>query len=254
MFMSLRRGLVCKPNMLSYGATRLLSQPATSFAESSEVAAAAPWLLAPRSLDAAKSDTAELIELQLPLPPIEPEKPVAWISGWQRRCDSSLPSSQVSEGMALPSASFPTRLGDDGPRPLPLPQLPSVSLDIDGTGSLSQPIVVVPPPSMDESRPTLGDPAQNSGTAVPLLCFKYAPKRRKSQGLEEKWWLEFDPPKNNYLGGQGRGPFGGNSITKSMWQRQMVPIRYNQRWERRERTRFAFRKNGFEVDVPKWGG
>ena len=38
------------------------------------------------------------------------------------------------------------------------------------------------------------------------------------------------------------------------WPRQMVPIKYKQRWERREKLRYAFRKHGYELDVPKLGG
>jgi len=250
--MAIRRGLGWRPSVLSYGATRSLSQSAASAAELSELSGvtAAPWLSAPWSLHPPKRDKLEMI--QLPLLPVEHEMPSASVSGWQSSCDSRSPFGLLEE-MTLPSGALPTCLGDNGRHPLPVPHVPAEAWEIDGANHNLQP-VIAPPPLMDEPKPTLGDPMQNSGGAVPLLCFKYAPKRRKSQGLEEKWWLEFDPPKNNYLGGQGRGPFGGNSITKSMWQRQMVPIRYNQRWERRERNRFAFRKNGFEVDVPKYGG
>eukprot|EP00931_Biecheleriopsis_adriatica_P081068 TRINITY_DN54420_c0_g1_i1.p1 TRINITY_DN54420_c0_g1~~TRINITY_DN54420_c0_g1_i1.p1 ORF type:complete len:216 (-),score=33.93 TRINITY_DN54420_c0_g1_i1:40-687(-) len=88
---------------------------------------------------------------------------------------------------------------------------------------------------------------------TPMEC-RYARRKRKSQGLEEKWWLEFDPAKANYISGFGRGPHGGNSIPKKDWPRQMVPIQYKKHWEKRERLRYAFRKNGFEVDVPKFGG
>eukprot|EP00930_Biecheleria_cincta_P002703 TRINITY_DN103697_c0_g1_i1.p1 TRINITY_DN103697_c0_g1~~TRINITY_DN103697_c0_g1_i1.p1 ORF type:complete len:186 (-),score=28.04 TRINITY_DN103697_c0_g1_i1:203-760(-) len=83
---------------------------------------------------------------------------------------------------------------------------------------------------------------------------RYSNRRRKSQGLEERWWLEFDPAKANYKSGFGRGPFGGNSIPKKDWPRQMFPINYKQNWEKRERLRFAFRKHGYEYDVPKLGG
>eukprot|EP00434_Breviolum_minutum_P023501 symbB.v1.2.020731.t1/scaffold1754.1/size102984/6 len=76
----------------------------------------------------------------------------------------------------------------------------------------------------------------------------------KTLGLQEKWWLEYDPPKANYISGQGRGPFGGNSINKQNWPRQMVPIEYKKKWEKREKLRFAFRKHGYELDVPKLGG
>lgn len=33
-----------------------------------------------------------------------------------------------------------------------------------------------------------------------------------------------------------------------------VPIDYKKKWERRERLRYAFRKHGYELDVPKLGG
>mmetsp|Transcript_16687 Transcript_16687/g.31579 ORF Transcript_16687/g.31579 Transcript_16687/m.31579 type:complete len:161 (+) Transcript_16687:78-560(+) len=99
--------------------------------------------------------------------------------------------------------------------------------------------------------PPLGDSFHPSG---PLQCARPPNKRRKTQGLEEKWWLEYDPPKANYISGFGRGPFGGNSIPKKNWPRQMVPIELKKKWEKRERLRYAFRKHGFEVDVPKLGG
>ncbi|CAE7904313.1 ttc30a [Symbiodinium necroappetens] len=88
----------------------------------------------------------------------------------------------------------------------------------------------------------------------PLQCARPPHKHRKTQGLEERWWLEYDPPKANYKSGFGRGPFGGNSIPKQNWPRQMVPIELKKKWEKRERLRYAFRKHGFELDVPKLGG
>lgn len=97
-------------------------------------------------------------------------------------------------------------------------------------------------------------PAPGSSSA-PMECITYRKKgRRQSQGLEEKWWQEWDPPKSNFISAFGRGPHGGNSIAKQDWPQQMVPIQYRKRWERRERLRYAFRKNGFELDIPKWGG
>ena len=57
---------------------------------------------------------------------------------------------------------------------------------------------------------------------------------------QEKWWLEYDPPKANYISGQGRGPFGGNSIVKQNWPRQMIPIDYKKKWERREKLGTAY--------------
>eukprot|EP00933_Yihiella_yeosuensis_P046463 TRINITY_DN41990_c0_g1_i1.p1 TRINITY_DN41990_c0_g1~~TRINITY_DN41990_c0_g1_i1.p1 ORF type:complete len:198 (-),score=25.29 TRINITY_DN41990_c0_g1_i1:51-644(-) len=110
-------------------------------------------------------------------------------------------------------------------------------VELDGPGEVTQIPVGEPMPS----------------AATPLEC-RYSNGRRKSQGLEEKWWLEYDPPKSNYISGFGRGPHGGNSIGKKDWPRQMVPIRYKQNWQRREKLRYAFRKHGFELDVPKFGG
>mmetsp|Transcript_81000 Transcript_81000/g.146209 ORF Transcript_81000/g.146209 Transcript_81000/m.146209 type:complete len:221 (-) Transcript_81000:38-700(-) len=96
-------------------------------------------------------------------------------------------------------------------------------------------------------------PEGSSESKAPLEC-RYSNGRRKSQGLEERWWLEYDPPKSNYISGFGRGAFGGNSIPKKDHPRQMVPIGFKKKWENRERLRFAFRKHGYEVDVPKLGG
>jgi len=99
--------------------------------------------------------------------------------------------------------------------------------------------------------PTCGD----MSTKIPLVCGPGARRRaRKSQGLFERWWLEYDPLKANYISGKGRGPHGGNSIRKADWPRQMVPIQYKKTWEQREKTRYAFRKHGYEYDIPKWGG
>lgn len=91
--------------------------------------------------------------------------------------------------------------------------------------------------------------------AAPMECLTYRKAgRKKSQGLEEKWWQEYDPQKANYISAFGRGPFGGNSIAKVDWPQQMLPIKFRKKWEKREKLRFAYRKNGFELDVPKWGG
>eukprot|EP00435_Cladocopium_sp_Y103_P061390 s21_g23.t1 len=46
--------------------------------------------------------------------------------------------------------------------------------------------------------------------------------------------LLFRPP-NKRRKWQGRGPFGGNSIVKQNWPRQMIPIDYKKKWERREK-------------------
>lgn len=78
--------------------------------------------------------------------------------------------------------------------------------------------------------------------------------RSRHKNIGERWWLEYDPPKANYISSCGRGPHGGHSINKADWPRQMLPIKYEKKWERRESNRFAFRKHGYELDVPKWGG
>eukprot|EP00928_Gymnodinium_smaydae_P016395 TRINITY_DN16140_c0_g1_i1.p1 TRINITY_DN16140_c0_g1~~TRINITY_DN16140_c0_g1_i1.p1 ORF type:complete len:226 (+),score=38.77 TRINITY_DN16140_c0_g1_i1:77-754(+) len=113
----------------------------------------------------------------------------------------------------------------------------------------SAPLVAgLPSPPAEISEPVDGARTQ------PMECLKYAPRRRKAQGLLERWWLEYDPQKNNYISGAGRGPHGGNSIIKADWDRMMIPIHYKKKLERRERTRYAFRKNGVPLDIPKWGG
>jgi len=104
----------------------------------------------------------------------------------------------------------------------------------------------------DASKVEVETPSES--VKVARLCVGVRRRARKSQGLFERWWLEYDPPKANYISGKGRGPFGGNSIRKADWPRQMVPIRFKKKWEQRESIRFAFRKHGFEHDVPKWGG
>mmetsp|Transcript_66393 Transcript_66393/g.155615 ORF Transcript_66393/g.155615 Transcript_66393/m.155615 type:complete len:163 (+) Transcript_66393:63-551(+) len=117
-------------------------------------------------------------------------------------------------------------------------------------------------PSAKILQTPIGDGVLNSISPVgdafvplcPLQCARPPHKHRKTQGLEERWWLEFDPPKANYKSGFGRGPFGGNSIPKQNWPRQMVPIELKRKWEKRERLRYTFRKHGFELDVPKLGG
>lgn len=63
---------------------------------------------------------------------------------------------------------------------------------------------------------------------------------------QEKWWLEYDPPKANYISGQGRGPFGGNSIVKQNWPRQMIPIDYKKKWERREKLGISWSMRQFQ--------
>jgi hypothetical protein len=91
-------------------------------------------------------------------------------------------------------------------------------------------------------------------STVSLECLRWGRKHGKYQGLEEKWWLEHDPPKGFFPSMYGRGPHGGASIIKQDWPRQMLPIKYKKNWMNRERLRYAFRKNGFEYDIPKWGG
>eukprot|EP00929_Paragymnodinium_shiwhaense_P091252 TRINITY_DN51274_c0_g1_i1.p1 TRINITY_DN51274_c0_g1~~TRINITY_DN51274_c0_g1_i1.p1 ORF type:complete len:254 (-),score=38.86 TRINITY_DN51274_c0_g1_i1:42-803(-) len=107
-------------------------------------------------------------------------------------------------------------------------------------------------PGLDTEAPQEAPDGSSTG---PLLCIRYTKRGQKqSQGLMERWWLEYDPPKANYLGGQGRGPFSGNSILKKDWPRQMIPTHYKKRLEKRERLRYAFRKHGVSLDIPKWGG
>jgi len=76
----------------------------------------------------------------------------------------------------------------------------------------------------------------------------------KASGRKEKWWLEYQPKKADYFGNYGRGPKKGNSLVKTMWDQQMININFKNKWHSRESIRYAFRKNGFEYDTPKWGG
>eukprot|EP00397_Hematodinium_sp_SG-2012_P041708 GEMP01045995.1.p1 GENE.GEMP01045995.1~~GEMP01045995.1.p1 ORF type:complete len:143 (+),score=27.30 GEMP01045995.1:97-525(+) len=76
----------------------------------------------------------------------------------------------------------------------------------------------------------------------------------RAAGRKERWWLEYEPGKADYFGGQGRGALGGNSVRKHDWKTQMINICYKQKWNTREKYRHAFRKHGYELDVPKWGG
>lgn len=78
--------------------------------------------------------------------------------------------------------------------------------------------------------------------------------RGQATPRRERWWLEYEPPKADYLGGQGRGAIAGNSVRKSDWDQQMIPICYKQKWNKREDMRYRFRKHGFNLDTPKWGG
>ncbi|CAJ1428845.1 unnamed protein product [Effrenium voratum] len=127
--------------------------------------------------------------------------------------------------------------------------------------SISEPMTSVLIEAPAASTEWQGDPTEpwesllpmDESTGGPMLC-RYRKKHQKSTQLEERWWLEYDPPKANYISGQGRGPHGGNSIPKQNWPRQMVPIEYKKKWEKRERLRYAFRKHGYELDVPKLGG
>jgi len=82
----------------------------------------------------------------------------------------------------------------------------------------------------------------------------WRPRRQRNIRLHERWWLEYDPPKNFYISGFGRGPHGGFSIKKQDWPRQMLPIRFRYNKMRRDAMRHSFRKQGFEYDTPKWGG
>lgn len=106
------------------------------------------------------------------------------------------------------------------------------------------------PPAMEAPRQ---DPPPGDRVA-PLECYRYTNRRRKSQGLLERWWLEYDPPKANYISAYGRGPFKGHSINKADWPRMMLPSNYRKKFQIREKNRHAFRKHGYEMDIPKWGG
>ena len=67
--------------------------------------------------------------------------------------------------------------------------------------------------------------------------------------------MEYDPPKANYISGQGRGPFGGNSINKQNWPRQMVPIEYKKKWEKREKlghTEVLKLSSSWIIPLSKW--
>jgi hypothetical protein len=141
---------------------------------------------------------------------------------------------------------------------LDLPGCNAPSLDLPATveGELTRDLPGAAPDVLD----TPGDSNKAQvetppcASEVARLCVGAKRRARKSQGLFERWWLEYDPPKANYISGKGRGPFGGNSIRKAEWPRQMIPIGYKKKWEQREKHRFAFRKHGFELDIPKWGG
>lgn len=109
-------------------------------------------------------------------------------------------------------------------------------------------------PTATPDSPATGPDGPGAEGPAPLECHRMPKRRRNSRGLEEKWWLEYDPPKGFFPSQFGKGPHGGSSIHKQDWPRQMVPIRYKENWMRRERQRHGFRKNGFEYDVPKWGG
>eukprot|EP00404_Azadinium_spinosum_P051696 CAMPEP_0180766994 /NCGR_PEP_ID=MMETSP1038_2-20121128/39785_1 /TAXON_ID=632150 /ORGANISM="Azadinium spinosum, Strain 3D9" /LENGTH=187 /DNA_ID=CAMNT_0022801529 /DNA_START=50 /DNA_END=610 /DNA_ORIENTATION=- len=186
---------------------------------------------------------------------------LGWASVVAKRCltqSSTLPAFAAARAVQPPFAV----LAPPGPRAiLPLPNIPTALPSFDGYAHWPAEVVgsscpggrssylELPEPS-EESAPVEAPPSASSGGA-PLHCLRVARRRRKSQGLEERWWLEYDPPKANYISGFGRGPHGGNSIPKADWPRQMIPIHYKKNWERRERLRYAFRKNGFELDVPK---
>eukprot|EP00927_Polykrikos_kofoidii_P009345 TRINITY_DN13891_c0_g1_i1.p1 TRINITY_DN13891_c0_g1~~TRINITY_DN13891_c0_g1_i1.p1 ORF type:complete len:281 (+),score=28.02 TRINITY_DN13891_c0_g1_i1:71-844(+) len=110
-------------------------------------------------------------------------------------------------------------------------------------------------PAASNNEASVDIPCDGRDSIAPLECIKFTKRgRHKSQGKEEKWWLEYDPPKQNYLSGFGRGPHFGNSINKQDWPIKMLPVYYKKNWNKRERMRFAFRKNGVELDIPKWGG
>lgn len=144
-----------------------------------------------------------------------------------------LPAS-VDDSAFLPTIELPGLAKD----PVKVPSTPSTPhTDVLLPGSASQ-IIETP-----------GHAA--NGT---IMCIRYPRRRRKNQGLFERWWLEHDPPRNNYISGKGRGPHKGHSINKKDWPRQMPPILEKKRWKQLERNRYAFRKHGYDYDIPTWGG
>mmetsp|Transcript_133652 Transcript_133652/g.236574 ORF Transcript_133652/g.236574 Transcript_133652/m.236574 type:complete len:227 (+) Transcript_133652:71-751(+) len=173
--------------------------------------------------------------------------------------------------MALPcTISLPLthRVPQDALREISLPGVsnaPHVAPQTGGASSLSLPGLPTHAelPGAEDKAPLVDAPAavvpldeptgEMSHGHAPMECLNYR-RPRKSQGLLERWWLEYDPPKANYISGKGRGPHGGHSIRKKDWPRQMMPINYKKNWRQREKMRFAFRKHGFEFDVPSWGG
>mmetsp|Transcript_73640 Transcript_73640/g.186207 ORF Transcript_73640/g.186207 Transcript_73640/m.186207 type:complete len:239 (+) Transcript_73640:63-779(+) len=170
--------------------------------------------------------------------------PVAdWTMPTSPRCpEAHCPSARSQLAFILPESAPIAELIVPPDRSVPRIEPPSPT---------QQPQQQVPPEA--GSGGAAEAPAPTSAGA-PLECLRHGRKRRNFQGLEEKWWLEYDPKKGNFISAYGRGPHGGNSIHKADWPRQMVPIRYKHHWEKRERLRYAFRKNGFEYDIPKWGG
>jgi len=129
-------------------------------------------------------------------------------------------------------------------------ELPMQSMDLPGDSSAP---ARLPPGSTVQE--VLEGPCSGQLAPDEILCIRFPVKRRQqSQHLQERWWQEYDPPKANYISGHGRGPHKGHSINKADWPRQMIPIKYKEKWEKREKLRYAFRKNGYEYDTPKWGG
>ena len=90
---------------------------------------------------------------------------------------------------------------------------------------------------------SVGEPRQHSRLDL----------KRPKQSHWERWWTEYVPDKGNLQGGQGRAPTE-QSIRKKDWSTQMVPTNWRTRWTKQERLRYSFRKHGFELNYPKWGG
>mmetsp|Transcript_45141 Transcript_45141/g.125198 ORF Transcript_45141/g.125198 Transcript_45141/m.125198 type:complete len:277 (-) Transcript_45141:69-899(-) len=160
-----------------------------------------------------------------------------------------------------PGFQRPTaKAGADLPSPCPLPIVaPGTTSPALGPGPADEPSPRLGPPP--DAADAVGAPAAvpilapgGPCASVPIECLRFTRRRRKSQGLQERWWLEFDPPKANYISSYGRGPHEGHSINKADWPRQMEPVHYKKNFRKRERMRYSFRKNGFELDIPKWGG
>mmetsp|Transcript_30899 Transcript_30899/g.86273 ORF Transcript_30899/g.86273 Transcript_30899/m.86273 type:complete len:217 (-) Transcript_30899:78-728(-) len=185
------------------------------------------------------------------LGPAAPPLPLGWMpSGMGGRAPAAHAPSQALR--------LPFELPTGRPDACLIPELPGTAMDLPPAAVQERlapepegvAAVELPPGAAS----AVGD---LPGAPAPMECIRYGLKKgryKAATNLKEKWWLEYDPPKSFFISGYGRGPQGGHSIQKKDWPCQMPPIRYKQKWEKREQLRYAFRKNGFEYDIPKWGG